>query len=232
MPPASPTTVGHNAHEVGVIDIRRGRSAPINSELSEPRGTPRHRIDHRERPTLRRRSICAIDALGDFASADWKSNEQRFAIGQGPGLVRIGGKQQQTSQPSARMPSESTGGDHRFTLVPTQRALDRTKVTYLGLDLDDQQQTRPGMECEDIDPAARTIAANLDFSGNFPPGSTQSNHDMRGASRVGRIALSVPITKKRVVDRHDEASTHHGKELLGFLKTEVNDTAVLDAGHR
>jgi hypothetical protein len=64
---------------------------------------------------------------------------ERFAIGQGTGLVCIACEEKQASQPTMRLPSEATRGDDCFALIPAERALDGTEVAYFGLDLDDQE---------------------------------------------------------------------------------------------
>ena len=99
----------------------------------------------------------------------------------------------------------------------------------LGLDLDHQHAAQSRVPGEDVDPASRTVASDLDLRRDPPAGPLEASRDVAGALRVDAVPLP------RLGQRCDASRMSLAPMALKSLSTvrdrDVRGDAALDPGH-
>ena len=161
----------------------------------------------------------------------WEPELDGEAIRQHPRVVGLGRQKDQPTLDPARSPPEPSSRCPRLALIPTQGSLDLAEVVDLRLELDHEHDAAHRMEGKDVDPAARSVATDLDLRGRRPAVVPEATCRISTESSVCRVALPCPCHERRYVDPDIETRAHRLQDVSGSGDPQGRLHVPLDSRH-
>jgi hypothetical protein len=124
------------------------------------------------------------------------------------------------------MPPEPARGAERLTSIPIDGALDCPDVVDLGLHLNHEKGSRTLMERQDVDPSARSIAPNLDFSFHQPAPTDEPARSVSGAARMDLVDRRARYL--RLLRPDPVAHAERDEQSVDHRDAQVDEDTALD----
>jgi hypothetical protein len=148
-----------------------------------------------------------LDESGQLGCAHREADRCEVAIGRELTIDGLGHEHKERPVRRAHVPPSRTSGGAALRLVPAERSLNLAEVVDLGLHLDHEQDARPMIEREEVDPARAEASSDLDLGDHLPTHALEPPRDEGDTRRVDAVALASAIREERNVKRELDTAT-------------------------